>query len=262
MGAFLTTFIAIFFPLILLVVIYRYFWLIREQLFKLSEIDEIDVSHTAEHQKDIGYKYKSIYLVVSIITGIGVGLLQYGLFSVSVNYRSAYLFESRMSDSLGYSLMSGLILGFPLAIIVCTVFMRMLGKERFAALLSRKDGGIEVKKWFTWIGNISISTCLFVFLLNLVAYSTYLVVTEEQVSYRRWRSFPATHTSIDQIDHLRAFSIIDVTRSGRIERQFLQIVFKDGKILDTVYLVSAKRTRELVAVLKSVYGYDLKIKKV
>ena len=254
--------IAILFPLILLIFIYRYFWIIREQLFRLSEIDEIDAGRLRGYRQDIGFKYKSIYLVVSIITGIGIGLLQYGLFRISVIYRTGYLFESRMSDSLGYSLMTGLILGFPLAVIICTIFIRMLGKERFAALLSRKDGGIEVKKWFSWIGNICISTCFFVFMLNLIAYNTYLVVTEDQISYRRWRSFPSTNTGINQIDHLRSFSIIDVTDTGRIEREFLQIVFKDGKILNTVYLVSASRTKELVEVLKSVHGYNLEIKQV
>ena len=231
-------------------------------MFKLAEIAQIDTSRLERYQKDIGFKYKSIYLIVSIIAGVIVGLIQYSLFSLSVSYRSTYLFESRMSDSLGYSLMTGLILGFPLAVIICTVSMRMLGKERFAVLLSRKDGGTAVQKWFSWIGKISISTCCFVFLLNLIAYSTYVVVTEEQISYRRWRSFPATNTSIGQIDHLRSFSIIDVTDSGRVEREFLQIVFKDGNILSTVYLVSAARTQELVAVLKSVYGYDMEIKKV
>ena len=254
--------IAIIFPLILLVFIYRYFWLVREPLFRLSEVDQIDASKLRGYRQDVGFKYKSIYLLVSIITGIGVGLLQYGLFRLSVLYRSGYLFESRMSDALGYSLMTGLILGFPLAVIICTIFMRMLGKERFAALLSRKDGGIEVKKWFSWIGNICITTCFFVFLLNLIAYNTCLLVTEEEISYRRWRSFPATHTAIDQIDHLRSFSIIDITDSGRMEREFLQIIFKDGKLLNTVYLVSAARTRELVAVLKSVHGRNLEIKKV
>ncbi|MDE0284720.1 MAG: hypothetical protein OXI88_12435 [Gammaproteobacteria bacterium] len=254
--------IAILFPLILLVFIYRYFWIIREPLFRLSEISEIDASKLRGCRQDIGFKYKSIYLVVSIITGMGIGLLQYGLFRISVIYRTGYLFESRMSDSLGYSLMTGLILGFPLAIIICTIFMRMLGKERFAALLSRKHGGIEVKKWFSWIGNICISTCVFVFVLNLIAYNTYLVVTEEQISYRRWRSFPATSTGINQIDHLRSFSIIDITDTGRIERKFLQVIFKDGKILNTVYLVSAARTKELVEVLKSVHDYNLEIKKV
>ena len=255
------TFIAILFPLILLVIIYRYFWVIKEPLFKLAEVARIDASRLERYQKDIGFKYKSIYLVVSIMAGVLVGLIQYSLFRLSISFRSGYLFESRMSDSLGYSLMTGLLLGFPLAVIICTVFMRMLGKERFAALLSMKDGGIAVQKWFSWIGKISISTCVFVFLLNLIAYTTHLVVTEEQVSYRRWRSFP-TNTGIDRIDHLRSFSIIDVTDSGRIEREFLQIVFKDGEILNTVYLVSAARTRELIAVLKSVYGYDLEIKKV
>ena len=254
--------IAILFPLILLIFIYRYFWVIREQLFRLSEIDEIDVSKLKGYRQDIGFKYKSIYLVVSIITGIGIGLLQYGLFRVSVIFRTGYLFESRMSDSLGYSLMTGLILGFPLAVIICTIFMRMLGKERFAALLSRKDGGIEVRKWFSWIGNICISTCFFVFMLNLIAYTTCLLVTEDEINYRRWRSFPATNTSINQIDHLRTFSIIDITDSGKIEREFMQIVFKDGKILNTVYLVSAARTEELVEVLKSVHDYNLEIKKV
>ena len=256
------TLIAILFPLILLVIIYRYFWVIKEPLFKLAEITRIDASRLDQYQKDIGFKYKSIYLVVSIVSGVIVGLIQYGLFNLSVGFRSGYLFESRMSDSLGYSLMTGLLLGFPLAVIICTVFMRMLGKERFAALLSMKDGGIAVQKWFSWIGKISISTCIFVFFLNLIAYTTHLVVTEEQVSYRRWRSFPATNTGIDQIDHLRSFSIIDVTDSGRIEREFLQIVFKDGEVLNTVYLVSAARTQELIAVLKSVYGYDLLVKKV
>ena len=256
------TLIAILFPLILLVIIYRYFWVIKEPLFKLAEITRIDASRLDQYQKDIGFKYKSIYLLVSIVSGVIVGLIQYGLFNLSVGFRSGYLFESRMSDSLGYSLMTGLLLGFPLAVIICTVFMRMLGKERFAALLSMKDGGIAVQKWFSWIGKISISTCIFVFFLNLIAYTTHLVVTEEQVSYRRWRSFPATTTAIDQIDHLRSFSIIDVTDSGRIEREFLQIVFKDGEVLNTVYLVSAARTQELIAVLKSVYGYDLPIKKV
>ena len=255
------TLIAIAFPLILLVIIYRYFWVIKEPLFKLAEIARIDASRLERYQKDIGFKYKSIYLVVSILAGLLVGLIQHGLFSLSVNFRSGYLFESRMSDSLGYSLMTGLLLGFPLAVIICTVFMRMLGKERFAALLSMKDGGIAVQKWFSWIGKISISTCVFVFLLNLIAYTTHLVVTEEQVSYRRWRSLP-TNTGIDRIDHLRSFSIIDVTDSGRIEREFLQIVFKDGEVLNTVYLVSAARTRELITVLKSVYGHDLVIKKV
>lgn len=256
------TLIAIAFPLILLVIIYRYFWVIKEPLFKLAEIARIDASRLDRYQKDIGFKYKSIYLVVSIISGLVVGLIQYGLFRLSISFRSAYLFESRMSDSLGYSLMTGLLLGFPLAVIICTVFMRMLGQERFAALLSMKDGGIAVQKWFSWIGKISISTCVFVFVLNLVAYTTHLVVTEEQVSYRRWRSFPATSSGIDRIDHLRSFSIIDVTDSGRVEREFLQIVFKDGKVLNTVYLVSAGRTRELIAVLKSVYGHDLVVKKV
>lgn len=256
------TLIAILFPLILLVIIYRYFWVIKEPLFKLAEVARIDASRLERYQKDIGFKYKSIYLVVSIISGIIVGLIQHSLFSLSVSFRSGYLFESRMSDSLGYSLMTGLLLGFPLAVIICTVFMRMLGKERFAALLSMKDGGIAVQKWFSWIGKISISTCIFVFFLNLIAYTTHLVVTEEQISYRRWRSFPATNTGIDQIDHLRSFSIIDVTDSGRIEREFLQIVFKDGEVLNTVYLVSASRTQELITVLKSVYGYDLLIKKV
>ena len=255
------TLIAIAFPLILLVIIYRYFWVIKEPLFKLAEIARIDASRLERYQKDIGFKYKSIYLVVSILSGLLVGLIQHGLFSLSVSFRSGYLFESRMSDSLGYSLMTGLLLGFPLAVIICTVFMRMLGKERFAALLSMKDGGIAVQKWFSWIGKISISTCVFVFLLNLIAYTTHLVVTEEQVSYRRWRSLP-TNTGIDRIDHLRSFSIIDVTDSGRIEREFLQIVFKDGEILNTVYLVSAARTRELITVLKSVYGHDLVVKKV
>lgn len=256
------TLIAIAFPLILLVIIYRYFWMIKEPLFKLAEITRIDASRLERYQKDIGFKYKSIYLIVSIISGLVVGLIQYGLFRLSVSFRSAYLFESRMSDSLGYSLTTGLLLGFPLAVIICTVFMRMLGKERFAALLSMKDGGIAVQKWFSWIGKISISTCVFVFALNLVAYTTHLVVTEEQVSYRRWRSFPATSSGIDRIDHLRSFSIIDVTDSGRVEREFLQIVFKDGKVLNTVYLVSAVRTRELIAVLKSVYGHDLVVKRV
>lgn len=256
------TLIAILFPLILLIVIYRYFWVIKEPLFKLAEIARIDASRLDRYQKDIGFKYKSIYLVVSIISGLIVGLIQYGLFSLSVNFRSGYLFESRMSDSLGYSLMTGLLLGFPLAVIICTVFMRMLGKERFAALLSMKDGGIAVQKWFSWIGKISISTCIFVFVLNLIAYTTHLVVTEEQVSYRRWRSFPATVAGIDQIDHLRSFSIIDITDTGRIEREFLQIVFRDGEILNTVYLVSAARTQELIAVLKSVYGRDLLVKEV
>ena len=256
------TLIAIIFPLILLVIVYRYFWVIKEPLFKLAEIARIDASRLEDYQKDIGFMYKSIYLIVSIISGVIVGLIQYSLFSFSVSFRSGYLFESRMSDSLGYSLMTGLLLGFPLAVIICTVLMRMLGKERFAALLSRKEGGIAVQKWFSWIGNISISTCVFVFLLNLIAYSTHLVVTDEQISYRRWRSFPATSTNIDQIDHLRSFSIIDVTDSGRIEREFLQIVFKDGKILNTIYLVSAARTQELIAVLETVYGYDLEIKKV
>jgi hypothetical protein len=235
---------------------------IKEPLFKLSEIARIDASRLEHYQKDIGLKYKSIYLVISIISGLIVGLFQYGLFSLSVSFRSGYLFESRMSDSLGYSLMTGLLLGFPLAVIICTVFMRMLGKERFAALLSVKDGGVAVRKWFSWIGKISISTCIFVFLLNLIAYTTHLVVTEEQISYRRWRSFPATTAGIDQIDHLRSFSIIDITDAGRIEREFLQIVFRDGEILNTVYLVSAARTQELIAVLKSVYGRDLLIKKV
>ena len=256
------TLIAILFPLILLVIIYRYFWVIKEPLFRLTEIARIDASRLEHYQKDIGFKYKSIYLVVSIISGVIVGLIQHGLFSLSVSFRSGYLFESRMSDSLGYSLMTGLLLGFPLAVIICTVFMRMLGKERFAALLSMKDGGIAVQKWFSWIGKISISTCIFVFVLNLIAYTTHLVVTEEEISYRRWRSFPATITGIDRIDHLRSFSIIDVTDSGRIEREFLQIVFKDGEVLNTIYLVSAARTQELVAVLKSVYGHDLAIKKV
>ena len=246
----------------MLVIIYRYFWVIREPLFRLAEIAQVDASRLERYQKDIGLKYKSIYLIVSIISGLTVGLIQYGLFSLSVIYRSGYLFESRMSDSLGYSLMTGLLLGFPLGVIICTVLMRMLGKERFAALLSMKDGGIAVRTWFSWIGKISISTCVFVFLLNLVAYSTYLVVTEEQISYRRWRSFPATSTSIDQIAHLRSFSIIDITDSGRLEREFLQIVFKDGKILNTVYLVSAARTQELIAVLKTVYDYNLEIKRV
>ena len=255
------TLIAIAFPLILLVIIYRYFWVIKEPLFKLAEIARIDASRLERYQKDIGFKYKSIYLVVSILSGLLVGLIQHGLFSLSVSFRSGYLFESRMSDSLGYSLMTGLLLGFPLAVIICTVFIRMLGKERFAALLSMKDGGIAVQKWFSWIGKISISTCVFVFLLNLIAYTTHLVVTEEQVSYRRWRSLP-TNTGIDRIDHLRSFSIIDVTDSGRIEREFLQIVFKDGEVLNTVYLVSAARTRELITVLKSVYGHDLVVKKV
>ena len=255
------TLIAIAFPLILLVIIYRYFWVIKEPLFKLAEIARIDASRLERYQKDIGFKYKSIYLVVSILSGLLVGLIQHGLFSLSVSFRSGCLFESRMSDSLGYSLMTGLLLGFPLAVIICTVFIRMLGKERFAALLSMKDGGIAVQKWFSWIGKISISTCVFVFLLNLIAYTTHLVVTEEQVSYRRWRSLP-TNTGIDRIDHLRSFSIIDVTDSGRIEREFLQIVFKDGEVLNTVYLVSAARTRELITVLKSVYGHDLVIKKV
>ena len=256
------TLIAILFPLILLIVIYRYFWVIREPLFKLAEIARIDASHLEHYQKDIGFKYKSIYLVVSLIAGVIVGLIQYVLFSLSVNFRSGYLFESRMSDSLGYSLMTGLLLGFPLAVIICTVFMRMLGKERFAALLSMKDGGIAVQKWFSWIGKISISTCIFVFVLNLIAYTTHLVVTEDQVSYRRWRNFPATNAGIDQIDHLRSFSIIDITDSGRLEREFLQIVFRDGEVLNTVYLVSAARTQELIAVLKSVYGRDLLVKKV
>ena len=256
------TLIAIFFPLILLFIIYRYFWRIKEPLFKLTEIATIDVSKSERYQKDVGFKFKSVYLIVSIISGLIVGLIQFFLFSISISYRSGYLFESRMSDSLGYSLMVGLILGFPLAIILCTIFMRMAGKERFAALLSMRDGGIAVKKWFSWIGNISISTCCFVLLLNLIAYNTYLVVTDKQINFRRWRSFPATHKSIDQIDHLRSFSIIDVTKSGRKEREFLQIAFKDGQILNTVYLVSAARTRELVTILKSVYGYDLEIKKV
>ena len=254
--------IAILFPLILLVFIYRYFWSIREPLFRLAEIDQIDTSKLRDYRQDIGFKYKSIYLLVSIFTGIGLGLLQYGLFRLSVVYRSGYLFESRMSDSLAYSLMSGLILGFPLAVIICTVFIRMLGKERFAALLSRKDGGIAVKKWFSWIGNICITTCFFVFTLNLIAYTTCLLVTEEQISYRRWRSVPTTHIDIGQIDHLRSFSIIDMTETGRMEREFLQIIFKDGKILNTVYLVSATRTQELVAVLKNVHDYNLEIKKV
>lgn len=236
--------------------------MIREPLFKLAEIARIDASRLEHYQKHIGFKYKSIYLVVSIISGLVIGLIQYVLFSLSVNFRSGYLFESRMTDSLGYSLMTGLLLGFPLAVIICTVFMRMLGKERFAALLSMKDGGIAVQKWFSWIGKISMSTCIFVFVLNLIAYTTHLVVTEDQVSYRRWRSFPATNAGIDQIDHLRSFSIIDITDSGRIEREFLQIVFKDGEVLNTVYLVSAARTQELVVVLKSVYGHDLRVKKV
>lgn len=96
------------------------------------------------------------------------------------------------------------------------------------------------------------------FVLNFVAYNTFLLVTQHDIEYRRWRS-SVVHKPISGLQEIRTHERRMGGNDTATDRFYVELVFKDGSSIETRYIVPAQRSNQLIESVQLAYGSAIPI---
>lgn len=203
----------------------------------------------AVNNEELSARAKRVYFLVSVTCAIVISLCQLVLIRSSSEHPSEFLFESRMIYSSAYPFLPGLVLGFFVGMVLCFHYVRRYGENYFLSLLRKRWNGTTLFARYSWARTLGIVLGLTAFALNLVAYNTYLLVTQHDIKYRRWRS-SVVHKPISALKELRTDYHPSLRGDAASETPRIKLVFNDGTTIDTTFIVPPQRRDELIESIK------------
>lgn len=178
--------------------------------------------------------------------GIIIGYVQYQLFSFDNTDPINILFDSRMTDALGYSLLVGLVAGIP------------VGARVLDRINTSKNADTSPQRTFKI--PLALLLAIITVIYNIISYFSFINVAYDQVEYRRWSSWPVIIKPVKSIQSIDRY----ITKTGKdgfpVEVPRIKIFFEDSTMIDTSNFVPPNRSEELVDVLNLVYGSKIPIK--
>ena len=153
-----------------------------------------------------------------------------------------------MIYSSAYPFLPGLVLGFFVGMVLCFHYVRHYGEDYFHSLLRKRWNGTTLFARYSWARTLGIVLGLIAFAFNLVAYNTYLLVTQHDIIYRRWRS-QVIHKPISALKEIR--TDYKPSRGDAVsETPRIKLVFNDGTTIDTTFIVPPQSRDELIESIK------------
>lgn len=217
----------------------------------VSDCAEIPVRATVGSQgkSEISTQTKIVYWVISIGCGTLIGIGQLLLFRLDVSQSSDYIFESRMLDSVAYPFLPGMVVGLFCGMVLCFHLIKGYGTHYLIGSLRKTWNGISLGAWYSKANIMGLSFGLLALAFNLLAYHTYLLVTQHDIKYRRWRS-SVVHQPISALQEIRTHNT-NGWGSATGKRQ-VDLVFKNGTVVRTTFIVAAQRREEFIESIKRV----------
>lgn len=202
---------------------------------------------------ELSFRAKILYWTVSVGCGVAIGACQLLLIRLDLDHAPDLLFESRMVYSTAYPFFPGLVLGLFCGMVLCFHVARRRGTSHLVGLLRMSWNRIPLYKYYSWAKGIGIMLGLSAFVFNFVAYNTFLLVSEHDIKYRRWRS-SVVHKSISGLQEIRAHETSIGRGDTATDRFYVELVFKDGSSIKTRFIVPAQRSKELIESIQVASG--------
>lgn len=249
----MTQIIAIFFPIIATVSIFKSF---PAGIDSDCKSPEKSFSRALTKKEEFYYSISLISLL--IISGFIFWLLQNSLFKMIPAQNM--LFSNRASDIPTYSILVSFFMGMLFgALAWYHIAKKVLGEKKFTELLSASQQGIPLMNQYKWLPRVSFMFGIVFTLLNWSVYNTFLMVDQNSIYFSKWHTPISTEVKVNEIEKITIYELRKAPNGKIRENPYIEFTFTDQTKLDTFYLIEDFHIPEVIDTLKTVKNNNLKI---
>ena len=253
-------FIALFFPLITLAVVFKAFSVHYDEIFDARELELMsNPANGLKGKYDLLNKLKLIFGMLFFMV-IYAGA-QTTLFRLAEDNAHA-LFVDRMADHVFYALLPGVFFG----IVICgfLIYKRESKKPRevFKAFLLQLEGGMTGYQGYKFLKGFSIALVVFALVANVAAYKNYLSIDGTQIKYSRLMSPISIKRPVDDLRYAVYYSQRKGPNGKIYHNIHPELVFADNVAVQTLNLVYGNNFHELNKALLTATHHKIQILKV
>lgn len=238
----------IVFPALWILAIFVIFKVRLDDYFDSSEVDYFN---NPKNGIKPNFFERMRFLLSWILIGSLCGVAQFAIFKLFSYRPQNTLYFYRFTEFIPYHFLPGLFIGICSAAQLRTYFSAKKGKEYFREFLLEIDTGMTgYQAYIVFLKYITSTIVVISIFCNYIFYNSYIFVDNDKISYSRITSFSSKEMNISDLYKIYIYTERRATNGKTYPNINLELVFKDGSVIDTFNLVSG--LEDVVKFLKAI----------